>query len=148
MSQIRIYAVSANKLLNARFWPQDLDAPLGRAWAKCLKENDYEVLIVSQFTLYGIFKGNKPDFHHSMPPQEARVVYDNFVKKVKQLYKADKVQEGEFGAMMEVALVNDGPVTMHLDSRKWAYVDEEQKPAKPIQQKEEKPGPTDPETKC
>jgi D-tyrosyl-tRNA(Tyr) deacylase len=59
---------------------------------KSCKDNDYEILIVSQFTLYGIWKGNKPDFHYSMPPKEAREVYDAFVRKVKQLYYADKVQ--------------------------------------------------------
>lgn len=78
---------SATKLLNARLWPQD-----DKAWMNSCKDLDYEVLIVSQFTLYGIWKGNKPDFHHAMPPAEAKACYDAFVKKVKQLYKADKVQ--------------------------------------------------------
>lgn len=55
-------------------------------------------------------KGNKPDFHLAAPGDEARRLYEYFVQKVKAGYAAEKVKDGRFQAMMEVALVNDGPV--------------------------------------
>nr|XP_016461321.1 PREDICTED: D-tyrosyl-tRNA(Tyr) deacylase 1-like isoform X2 [Nicotiana tabacum] len=73
-------------------------------------------LQVSQFTLYGILKGNKPDFHVAMPPEKAKPFYASLVEKFQKAYKQDAVKDGIFGAMMKVNLVNDGPVTMHLDS--------------------------------
>ncbi|MCE7766766.1 D-tyrosyl-tRNA(Tyr) deacylase, partial [Pseudomonas putida] len=76
----------------------------------------YEILLVSQFTLYGVLKGNKPDFHIAMPPEKARPFYASLVEKFQKAYKQDAVKDGIFGAMMKVNLVNDGPVTMHLDS--------------------------------
>ncbi len=79
---------------------------------------------MSQFTLYGITKGNKPDFHYAMTPSAARPFYDEFVKLVKKAHKADKVQSGIFGAMMTVDLSNDGPVTFILERN----AEEEQKP--------------------
>ena len=67
---------------------------------------------MSQFTLLAkTTKGNKPDFHGSAGPEEASRIYHYFVEKVKSVYKADMVQDGKFQAMMEVALVNDGPVS-------------------------------------
>lgn len=56
-------------------------------------------------------KGNKPDFHLAAPGDEARRLYEYFVQKVKAGYVADRVKDGRFQAMMEVALVNDGPVS-------------------------------------
>lgn len=75
------------------------------------------MLCVSQFTLYGFFKGNKPDFHLAMPPQQARDFWDKFLLKTGEMYSKDKVHDGIFGAMMNVVLENDGPVTMNIDSR-------------------------------
>ncbi|KAH7325793.1 D-Tyr tRNAtyr deacylase-like domain-containing protein [Stachybotrys elegans] len=73
------------------------------------------VLCVSQFTLLASTKkGTKPDFHGAANPEEARLLYEYFVSKVKEGYAADKVQDGRFQAMMEVALVNDGPVTLEF----------------------------------
>lgn len=68
--------------------------------------------IVSQFTLLAkTKKGTKPDFHGAANPEEASRLYHYFVQKVKDLYLADRVKDGKFQAMMEVALVNDGPVS-------------------------------------
>jgi D-tyrosyl-tRNA(Tyr) deacylase len=68
--------------------------------------------IVSQFTLLArTKKGTKPDFHGAMNPEEAAKLYHQFVQKVRDDYAADKVKDGKFQAMMEVALVNDGPVS-------------------------------------
>ncbi|KAJ2226573.1 D-tyrosyl-tRNA(Tyr) deacylase, partial [Coemansia sp. RSA 1722] len=74
------------------------------------------------FTLYGkTTKGSKPDFHQAMKSSESRRFFDDFVNRLGQLYDPLKIQTGEFGAMMKVALVNDGPVTLELDSRKFSY---------------------------
>ncbi|KAJ8116363.1 hypothetical protein ONZ43_g4458 [Nemania bipapillata] len=59
-------------------------------------------------------KGNKPDFHGAAGGEEAKKLYQYFFEKVQQSYAPDKVQNGVFQAMMEVALVNDGPVTLEL----------------------------------
>lgn len=92
------------------------DSPDGKkTWNSSVQSLDYEVLLVSQFTLYGTTKGNKPDFHHSMSPSIAKPFYEEFVTTVKKMYKSDKVQSGIFGAMMKVDLSNDGPVTFNLE---------------------------------
>ena len=75
-----------------------------------LKDSDEEVLIVSQFTLAAITnKGNKPSFHKAAKPDEAKLLYDEFVSEFRNSFT--KVKEGKFGAFMDVALTNKGPVT-------------------------------------
>uniref|UniRef100_A0A0G4GXJ7 D-aminoacyl-tRNA deacylase n=1 Tax=Chromera velia CCMP2878 TaxID=1169474 RepID=A0A0G4GXJ7_9ALVE len=106
------------KCLNTRLWP-DKENP-DRGWASSVVDNDYELLVVSQFTLYGkLKKGNKPDFHMAMPPDQATVEFDHLLEMFRKSYKAERIQQGEFGAMMKVALENDGPVTIYLDSADW-----------------------------
>jgi D-tyrosyl-tRNA(Tyr) deacylase len=61
-------------------------------------------------------KGNKPDFHQSASGDKARSLYQTFYKKVGELYEFDKVKDGVFAAMMDVALINDGPVSFLLVS--------------------------------
>ena len=74
-----------------------------------------EILVVSQFTLAGrLEKGNRPDYSQAMPPDDARVLYEYFIRKLEQL-GVQKVENGEFGAHMEVSLINDGPVTLFLE---------------------------------
>lgn len=66
---------------------------------------------MSQFTLLAkTTKGSKPDFHGAMGGEEASRLYHYFLKRVEDGYVADRVKNGKFQAMMEVALVNDGPV--------------------------------------
>jgi D-tyrosyl-tRNA(Tyr) deacylase len=75
------------------------------------------VLVVSQFTLLASTrKGTKPSWHRAAGPEVAVPLYDALVRKMEDLL-GRPVATGEFGAMMEVALVNDGPVTLVLDSR-------------------------------
>ena len=66
---------------------------------------------VSQFTLLASTKkGNKPDFHKAASPTLGRELYSSFIGQVRSLYREDRVKDGVFGAMMDVGLVNDGPV--------------------------------------
>lgn len=75
------------------------------------------VLVVSQFTLLAsTHKGTKPSWHRAAGPEVAVPLYEAFVRKTEELL-GRPVATGEFGAMMEVALVNDGPLTLVLDSR-------------------------------
>ncbi|KAJ6885967.1 D-aminoacyl-tRNA deacylase [Populus alba x Populus x berolinensis] len=114
------------KVLNMRLFTNE---STGRGWDQNVMQRNYEVLlvhivimlvacvlIVSQFTLYGVLKGNKPDFHVAMPPQKAKPFYESLVDKFRKAYRPDAIKDGVFGAMMKVNLVNDGPVTMQLDS--------------------------------
>ncbi|XP_047969919.1 D-aminoacyl-tRNA deacylase [Salvia hispanica] len=103
------------KVLNMRLFPNE---KTGKAWDQNVMQKNYKVLLVSQFTLYGVLKGNKPDFHVAMPPAAAKSFYASLVERFQKAYRADAVKDGVFGAMMEVKLVNDGPVTMQLDSSK------------------------------
>jgi D-aminoacyl-tRNA deacylase len=76
------------------------------------------VLVVSQFTLYGdVQKGRRPSFVDAAPPDIATPLYERFVALLKErgAGSGTKVETGEFGAMMEVELVNDGPVTLILE---------------------------------
>jgi D-aminoacyl-tRNA deacylase len=73
------------------------------------------ILVVSQFTLYGdCRKGKRPSYTGSAPPDEASALYASFVEILRGM--GIPVQEGVFGAMMQVDLVNDGPVTLIVDS--------------------------------
>ena len=73
-----------------------------------------EVLVVSQFTLYGdADKGRRPSFISAARPEQAIPLYDGFVRLLRE--RGLRVETGEFGAMMEVELVNDGPVTLWLE---------------------------------
>ncbi|XP_075488393.1 uncharacterized protein LOC142527462 [Primulina tabacum] len=101
------------KVLNMRLFPSE---KTGKSWDQNVVQRNYEVLLVSQFTLFGVLKGNKPDFHVAMPPEAAKPFYASLVEKFQKAYKMDAVKDGVFGAMMKVNLVNDGPVTMQLDS--------------------------------
>lgn len=88
---------------------------------------DYQLLLVSQFTLLAtIKKGSKPDFHGACPPALAEDIYTSLLHKTREFYAKEKeltqentnvkVQDGIFGAMMQVALVNDGPVTFEVST--------------------------------
>jgi len=81
-----------------------------------LKEVGGEMLIVSQFTLFGdIRKGRRPSFTDAEDPSVAKILYEQLVEKMKG--QGIPVQTGEFQAKMEVHLINDGPVTLLIDSK-------------------------------
>lgn len=102
----------AEKIANLRIF-EDLDGAMNLS----LFDIGQEMLIVSQFTLYGdCRKGRRPGFSSAAPPDLAEPLYLQFVDKVEQL--GIRTATGKFGAMMEVQLVNDGPVTLLLDSDK------------------------------
>ena len=74
-----------------------------------------ELLVVSQFTLHADTRQRRPSFLEAAPPEEARPLYEHFLSLARG--RGVKVEAGEFGAHMDVSLVNDGPVTIILDSR-------------------------------
>lgn len=81
-----------------------------------LKDVGAGALVVSQFTLYGdVRKGNRPSFNRSAHPEISVPLYEKFCEYL-ELELGKKIQRGVFGAMMDVSLVNDGPVTIIIDS--------------------------------
>ncbi|XVF25711.1 hypothetical protein REPUB_Repub13aG0237100 [Reevesia pubescens] len=72
------------KVLNMRLFTNETT---GKGWDQNVMQRNYEVLLVSQFTLYGFLKGNKPDFHVAMPPQKAKPFYESLVDKFRKAYK-------------------------------------------------------------
>ncbi len=81
-----------------------------------LKDVGADALVVSQFTLYGdVRKGNRPSFNRSAHPEISVPLYEKFCEYL-ELELGKKIQRGVFGAMMDVNLVNDGPVTIIIDS--------------------------------
>ena len=82
-----------------------------------VKDIDGEVIVVSQFTLHALTKkGNRPSYINASKPEIAIPLYENFVQQLEAAL-GKKVQTGIFGADMKVALVNDGPVTILIDSK-------------------------------
>jgi len=83
---------------------------------RSVRDTRGDLLVVSQFTLYGdCRKGNRPSFSAAAAPEPAKRLYDDFVQRLRQT--GLKVATGEFRAHMKVALVNDGPVTLILETR-------------------------------
>lgn len=100
----------AHKAANLRIFHDD-EGKLNRSALDCA----HAALVVSQFTLYGdARKGRRPSFVHAAPPQQAEPLVETFAAELRTLGLA--VETGRFGAEMAVALVNDGPVTIWLDS--------------------------------
>ncbi|CAM9765052.1 unnamed protein product, partial [Heterosigma akashiwo] len=93
------------------------DSDDGKLWRKNVCAAGKEILMVSQFTLYGdVCKQGKMDFKHAMSADRARGIYSRLLDMVKAKVGADRVQDGKFQTYMEVSLVNDGPITITLES--------------------------------
>jgi len=76
-----------------------------------------EIMVISQFTLHALTrKGNRPSYVRAAAPEVAEPLYDSFVKYISGIF-GKEVATGEFGAMMQVELINDGPVTILIDSK-------------------------------
>ncbi len=83
-----------------------------------LKDVSGSVLIISQFTIYGeTAKGNRPSFIEAARPEEAIPLYEKFIERMKKNLGKDKVKSGIFGAMMDIELINYGPVTVIVKSK-------------------------------
>ena len=83
-----------------------------------IKDVDGEALIISQFTLYGeTARGNRPSFIEAARPEEAIPLYEKFIKRVKENLDNSKIKTGIFGAMMSIKIINDGPVTVIVESK-------------------------------
>ncbi len=99
----------ADKIINLRIFSDQEDK-----MNLSIQDVGGEILVVSQFTLYGnCHKGNRPSFIESAKPDKAIPFYEKFVLYLKE--QGIKAETGEFGAMMQVELINDGPVTIILD---------------------------------
>jgi len=100
----------ASKCANLRIFPDD-EGRMDRS----VTDVGGEVLVVPQFTLYGdATQGNRPSFTDAAPPSQAEPLYEHFVDQVRGLLDRP-VPTGVFGAMMDVQLVNDGPVTLWVE---------------------------------
>jgi D-tyrosyl-tRNA(Tyr) deacylase len=106
-------AYTAGKIRDMRVFEGESGKPMDRS----LVETGGAVLVVSQFTLYGdLRKGRRPSFDRAAPPDAARALYEDLVRELRAA--GIEVATGEFQAMMQVELVNDGPVTILVDSRR------------------------------
>ena len=103
---------TGNKIAQLRIF-DDENGVMNRS----VKEIDGEILVVSQFTLHAkTKKGNRPSYINAAPPDISIPLYNSFVKMLGTIV-GKEVQTGEFGAMMMVELINDGPVTIVMDSK-------------------------------
>lgn len=103
----------ADKCTNLRIFEDENDK-----MNLALKDVDGEVLVISQFTLYGdARKGNRPNFTEAANPVLAQNLYNKFVDRMKQNLGEAKVKTGIFAAMMKVNISNDGPVTILVESK-------------------------------
>lgn len=100
----------AQKCLGLRVFPSEGSSSFDQS----VLDIGGEILVISQFTLYGdCRKGRRPSFDGAAPPTEAKTLYHQFVEKLKQ--SGLRIETGQFGAMMQVSIENDGPVTLLLE---------------------------------
>ena len=110
----------ARKCLELRLFPEAGSGGISETqtgkdrWQKSVQEIGGELLVISQFTLYGdCRKGRRPSFERSATPHAAEDLYNRFVAKLHE--SGLRVETGKFGAMMQVSIENDGPVTLLLE---------------------------------
>jgi D-tyrosyl-tRNA(Tyr) deacylase len=102
----------SNKMVQLRIFDDAQNVP-----NLCLKDIDGELLLVSQFTLFAATKkGNRPGYSRASKPVVAVPLYESMITQLQQLL-GKKIATGTFGADMKVALINDGPITIIIDSK-------------------------------
>ncbi len=102
----------SNKIVQLRIF-DDIDGAMNLS----VRETGGSILAISQFTLHAkTKKGNRPSYIKAARPERAIPVYNSFVKKLSELMEKETIT-GEFGAMMQVDLINDGPVTIIIDTK-------------------------------
>ena len=100
----------AKKIANLRIFEDE-----NKRMNKSILDMEYEILSISQFTLYGdTRKGNRPSFIEAMKPKQAKHLYEQLTVILNNVYGI-KTYGGVFGEMMEIGLINSGPVTIELD---------------------------------
>ena len=108
-----------NKLINLRIF-DDEDGKMN----KSILDTKGEMLIVSNFTIYGeTKKGFRPSYSNACPPESAKLIYNKMLDYIKSSYDFT-FKTGEFGAMMDVELVNDGPVTLIIEKNNFNNISE------------------------
>ena len=101
----------SNKIINLRIF-SDEEGKMNLS----INDIDGEIMIISQFTLHASTKkGNRPSFINAARPEQAIPLYEEMIRKIKS--SGIDVKSGEFGADMKIELINDGPVTIHIDSQ-------------------------------
>ena len=103
-------AWTAKKLMNLRIFEEN-----EKPWSGSVASSGYSILLVSQFTLHASCRKTKPSFQRAMGGEEAKTLFDAVVSQCKEA--GIKCETGKFGAMMDVTLTNEGPVTFWLDSK-------------------------------
>jgi D-aminoacyl-tRNA deacylase len=100
----------AQRTVSLRIFPDDRDR-----MNRSVEDVGGELLVISQFTLYAdTRKGNRPSFIRAGDPEVARMLYDAYVEGLRRALGDRRVQTGQFGAAMEVEIINEGPVTITL----------------------------------
>ncbi|HNZ27751.1 MAG TPA: D-aminoacyl-tRNA deacylase [Spirochaetota bacterium] len=103
-----------DKITNLRIFQDD-----SNKMNKSLIDINGEILVVSQFTLYGdARKGRRPSFDKAANGESAKIIYEEFLTALESVIASHKIKTGVFAEMMEVNLINDGPVTILLDSKR------------------------------
>ncbi|GMQ65285.1 D-aminoacyl-tRNA deacylase [Vallitalea maricola] len=109
---MKVYDYMLDKIINLRIF-EDEDDKMNLS----VKDIEGEIIIVPNFTLYGdCRKGRRPSYSVAAKPDKARMIFDEFIKRANEKY--DGIKQGMFQADMKVELLNDGPVTLLLDSEK------------------------------
>lgn len=101
-----------SKIVNLRIFPDE-----NEVMNLSVKDCNGEIIVVSQFTLHALTKkGNRPSYIKASKPEIAIPMYEKFIQQL-ELELGTTIQKGQFGADMKVALINDGPVTISIDSK-------------------------------